>query len=367
MKLMSGIRRHSQNSEERAYAYAKAMGIIRKTFIGNRISELTKANSIIDLDRMLFPIRTYGLLEKDSLHDRDLLLELERRITKRTIQKILAVVNSFSRPPQVLIHQLRSYEYADLKTCFHYLSTGKTSLPLITNIGPFRTIRFDAYPNLKKMLSGTDFEFLLEKNIDEFTEAELDLLYYKHLIKSLNKISLSDRFNIGKIIAEEISLRNCAIVIRMRTYYKKPPEEILSYLLKLEMIVDNITIDLSAEARKILEIPLDSYENWNFWRWKKLINPDYDGKQWKMDPRHFQNAASHYIYRMTYRFFRRTPLSICSAFCYIKLNQFEQDLLISIAEGFGLGMSGNDVFDLLEISSPKDVSYPHEAMVYGGR
>ena len=360
MKLMSGTKRPSQNSGERAFAYAKAMGIIRKTFIGNRISELTKAHSIIDLDRLLFPTRTYGLQEHDSFQDRDLLLELERRITKRTIHNILSVMNSFSRPPQILVQQLRSYEYADLKTCFNYLSAGKTSPPLITNIGLFRTVHFDAYPDIKKMISGTEFEFLLEKNIDEFSEAELDLLYYQHLLKTLKRLSVFDRTNIGKIIAEEISLRNCAVAIRMRTYFNKSPDEILSHLLKLEMAVDNITVDLSAEARKILEIPLDSYEDWNGWRWKKLINPDYDGKEWKMDPRHFQNAASHYIYRMTYRYFRRTPLSICSAFCYIKINQFEQDLLISIAEGFGLGMTGNDVFDLLKISSPQ------EALVYVG-
>ena len=360
MKLKSGIRKPSQNSGERAYAYAKAMGIIRKTFIGNRISELTRANSLMDLDKMLFPVRTYGLQEQDSPHDKDLLLGLERRITKRTIQNILSVINSFSRPPQILIHQLRSYEYADLKNCLNYLSVGKTSPPLITNIGPFRTIRFDLYPDIKKMLAGTEFEFLLEKNAVESAEAELDLLYYQLLLKSLNKLSAFDRINIGKIIAEEISLRNCVFALRMRTYFNKTPAEILSLLLKLEMTVDNMTIDLSGEALKILEIPLDSYDNWKGWRWKKLINLDYDGKEWKMDPRHFQNAASHYIYRMSYRYFRRTPLSICSAFCYIKLNQFEQDLLISIAEGFGLGMTGKDVFDLLNILPPQ------EALFQGG-
>jgi vacuolar-type H+-ATPase subunit C/Vma6 len=43
------------------------------------------------------------------------------------------------------------------------------------------------------------------------------------------------------------------------------------------------------------------------------------------------------------------PFSINSIFCYIKLKQFEEDLLTSITEGLGLGMAGKDVFNLLEV------------------
>ena len=38
-----------------------------------------------------------------------------------------------------------------------------------------------------------------------------------------------------------------------------------------------------------------------------------------------------------------------AAACFIKLKQFEEDLLTSVAEGLGLGMSGRDVFSLLEV------------------
>jgi hypothetical protein len=45
------------------------------------------------------------------------------------------------------------------------------------------------------------------------------------------------------------------------------------------------------------------------------------------------------------------PFSVNAEFCYIKLKQFEEDLLTSVAEGLGLGMGGNDVFNLLEVSA----------------
>jgi len=39
-----------------------------------------------------------------------------------------------------------------------------------------------------------------------------------------------------------------------------------------------------------------------------------------------------------------------SCFCFIKLKQFEEDLLTSYAEGLGMGMSGKDVLAMLELS-----------------
>jgi vacuolar-type H+-ATPase subunit C/Vma6 len=47
--------------------------------------------------------------------------------------------------------------------------------------------------------------------------------------------------------------------------------------------------------------------------------------------------------------FRRRPFSIDTAFCFIKLKQFEEDVLTSVAEGLGMGMSGEDIFAVLEV------------------
>ena len=45
----------SQDTGERAFAYAKACGIIGKSFIGKRISALGKLHSLNELDRLVFP------------------------------------------------------------------------------------------------------------------------------------------------------------------------------------------------------------------------------------------------------------------------------------------------------------------------
>jgi len=99
-----------------------------------------------------------------------------------------------------------------------------------------------------------------------------------------------------------------------------------------------------------LRFPLDSRPAWNGWRWEHFLNPHNAGEHWTVDPRYFQNAASRHIYRLSLHYFRTMPFSVSSLFCFIKLKQYEENLLISIAEGLWLGMTGKDVFAMLEVS-----------------
>jgi hypothetical protein len=356
--------RSSQDTGERAFAYAKSCGIIGKSFIGKRISPLGKLHSLNELDRLVFPEIAR------ELPGRELLIDLESRILQRTTRHILVILDSFSAPPELLIRQLRACEYTDLKTCLHYISAGKTNPPVLSDIGRFRTVQFKAYPDLAAMLKGTEFEFILAKDLKamksadfDFTplEAELDLHYYTLLLQSLNCLSSADSRLARRILADEISLRNCVWALRLRTYFKKKPDETAKYLMDHALSCDFTEIpgaiqpkgsggeiSLAAEARASLEFSLDDRSDWKNWRWESLLNREKAGGIWTADPRYFQNAASHYIYRLSLRCFRLMPFSINSIFCYIKLKQFEEDLLTSVTEGLGLGMAGKDVFDLLE-------------------
>ncbi|MCL2761583.1 MAG: V-type ATPase subunit [Treponema sp.] len=338
------------------FAYAKACGIIGKSFIGKRIAALEKMSSLQELDRLVFPAAVRELPVKE------LLANLEQRILQRTVRHIRVILNSYSIPPQALVLQLRSCEYAGLKTCLHHIAAGKkTAPPAFNDIGRFSTVRFSKYPNLAAMLAGTEFAFILtqfpkDPKPADLTaiEAALDRQYYTLLTESICGLPAADRLYAQRILAEEISLRNCVWALRLRTYFKKDQDETARYLMDLKMFGQNQhdeAVSLAAEARKSLRFPLDSRPAWNGWRWEKLLNPQKAGEQWTVDPRYFQNAASRYIYRLSRRCFRFMPFSVSSIFCYIKLKHYEEDLLISIAEGLALGMSGKDVFAMLEVTS----------------
>jgi vacuolar-type H+-ATPase subunit C/Vma6 len=205
---------------ERSYAYAKACGIIGKSFIGKRTRNLERASRLSELDRIIFPATSRELPEKE------LLLDLEDRITERTVNSIIAIVGCFSKPPEFLSLLVRSYEYADLKNAISSSLDKEKTAPSHTDLGPrFQTVRFDAWPDVQKMIEGTEFDFLLGDDGslkvgqgDVSLQTDLDRHYYNALWKSLSALPRCDRYASERILSEEISLKNSCWVLRLRTY-----------------------------------------------------------------------------------------------------------------------------------------------------
>jgi vacuolar-type H+-ATPase subunit C/Vma6 len=337
---------------ERAYVYAKACGIVGKSFVGKRISSLARVERLSALDRLVFP---QGGRE---LPERELLPDLERRITGREVSQILAIVSSFSKPPELLVRLLRTWEYADLKSSLNALVSGEPSFPSWTDLKSFGTVKFAAYPDLPAMLKGTEFEFLLTREMNLVrggdavkAQTEVDKQYYYSLWQALKKLPKNDRLSAEWILGEEISLRNCVWVMRLRTYYRMSGDEAAEHLMDMDPPkTGKQGVSLAADARAILNLPLDTRSSWIGWRREQFLNPEAPGQTWFADPRYFQNAVGEYLYRLALRSFRRKPFSIDTAFCFIRLKQYEEDLLTSVAEGLGLGMSSQDVFALLEVA-----------------
>jgi len=323
------------------YAYAKACGIIGKSFVGKRAALLARPRALNELYRLIFP----DYFREDTGNESNAYLpsDMERRIEKRAVDQILTIVNSIDNPPEILIRQLKAYEYTDLKTCLHHMSEGNNTLPNLYDIGRFRTINFKAFPSLGEMLNGTEYEFICSgianpENMDIFRiEVQLDIKYYLGLKKSLDQLSGEDRALANHILNEEISLRNCIWALRLRTYYNKKAPEITWYLTHAE------------EAKQSLELSLDTRADWNGWKWEKFLNPEQSGDHWQLNPRYFQNAAFNYLNRLALLGFHRIPMSISSIFCFIKIKQYEEDLLTSIAEGLSMGIESSDLFKLLEV------------------
>jgi vacuolar-type H+-ATPase subunit C/Vma6 len=341
---------------ERAYAYAKACGIIGRSFVSKRIPRLAAINRLSELDRLVFP----G--SGRELPERELLPDMERRFTERAVNSISAIIGCFSHPPEFLVRLIRTYEYADLKSVLGALSgypeSGRAAPPF-TDLGVFQTVNFKAWPTLAEMIKGTEFEQLLESeglslkadsrssvdSGDISLQTALDRFYYKKLWKALMALPRSDRRSSETILAEEISLRNAAWTLRLRTYYNMQADEVKNHLVSIEQKNTR-----RGQESAPLDFPLDSRAECKGWRWESLLNPIESG-EWTADPRYFQNAASRRLYGMALHKLRLRPFSLDAVFCFIKLKQFEEDLLTSTAEGAGLGMSGRDVFAVLEVQS----------------
>lgn len=337
---------------EKAYAFSKASGIIGKSFVGRRIPALYPVSRLAELDQLVF-----GHLSRE-LPERELLPDLERRFSARSVDAVSAVLKSFRKPPAALILLLRAYEYSDLKTALALIAENETAIdeisgkPVYTHLGRFGTVNFNAWPDAGAMLAGTDYVFILEKlgkNQDGGMSMEtmqtmvssLDCHYYSRLMESLLCLEKKDRLAAEKITAEEIALRNCVWALRLRRYYGMKKEEVREHL-----VVIGKGNEFCADAVAALGFSLDDYGEWEKWKRVQFLNPD--SSRWQADPRYFQNAAADYLYRLAFRGFRSSLSFIDKVFCFIKLKQFEEDLLTSCAEGLGLGMTSKDVFNMQE-------------------
>ena len=336
---------------ERAYMYAKACGIIGKSFVGRRSSALASVTRLSELDRLVFP-RTAR-----DLPERELLFDLERRLYRRSAEKIISVINSFAKPPDFLVRLLRSYEYADLKSCLNAIIAGEHKPPMVTDLGKFGVLRFGAYPDLPGMVKDSEFSWLCGEELSdaaaEALQTKLDQQYYRLLWAAMYKLVKNDRTAIEGILREEISLRNDTWALRLRTYYNMDAHEVRERLVSITPQGGwggkaGGGSSLDADAIASLSLPLDNPGEWKKWKPAGMLNPERPGESWKADPRYFQNAAAVHLYRITYQAMRRRPLSMDTAACFIKLMQFEEDYLTSLAEGLSLGMSALDVSSLLE-------------------
>ena len=333
------------------FAYSKACGILSKSFTGKKLSAVTGLHSLNELDRLVFPD------DHRELPGHELLLDLEHRLVDRAVRQILSIVEAFEKPPLLLIRMIKGYEYSDLKACLNIIMSEKdppaSKIPHVADLEYFSTVRFDAFPDIGAMVSGTEFEFIVSdiNNGADITEIEskLDMRYYLGLIESLEELSAEDRDIAQKILADEICLRNCVWAFRLRSYYQKTAAQTAKQLLDIKLSARaRMNPSLAAEALLSLDFPLDTRAPWRGWRWEKLLNPEDAAAHWSVNPRYFQNAASQYIYRLTMRSFHRIPVSTSALFCFIKLKQFEEDVLTSFAEGLALGMDSTEVFKLLE-------------------
>ncbi|MCL2810076.1 MAG: V-type ATPase subunit [Treponema sp.] len=222
---------------DNGYAYAKASWIIGKSFLGKRFSQLKGLHSLNDLDRLLFPD------DYKELPGRELLTCLEKRIMERSVRQILRVINSYSEPPKLIVRMLKGFEYNDLKECLACIVAGKSEIPVISDIGRFGNVHFNMYPNITAMLRKTEFEYLLSRELKSMLpdmdltplEIKLDCRFYQGLIESLPQLSDEDRQTASRILADEISLFNCIMALRLRTYYHKSEAETAKYLMDFKL------------------------------------------------------------------------------------------------------------------------------------
>ena len=195
-----------------AFIFAKANGILGKSFTGKRAQKLFSAKSLGELWTLLF--RSQPPMVPEVL----LSQQIEEKAFSDFINQFVQFISLYDKPEELLKDQLLMYEGENLKELGAALCKGETKCPSLINLKKYSMLNYAAWPDIKKITKGTAFSWYNKvPGIHEQQELDfkIDIQICRHLLL-LWKLHLGDRIlyiirnlcNIRKINIDFVHYRN---------------------------------------------------------------------------------------------------------------------------------------------------------------
>ncbi len=337
-------------STANAYVYAKASGILARSYVGKRAALLFNAKSLSELWSMI------SKKEAPALPEALLARSLEKEALTVFIDDYKKMLSNYKDPEELLISLINFYDYDNLKEFSAALCMGEKDIPDYADISPFNMLDYSAWPDLKAMtargtLAWCDKVPLLSQQKDN--DHRLDIQYMHQIFSSIEKLDSECRDAVRALISENYMMQNVLWALRLRIYYKMSDEEIID-LLAYSNEEKSVDDPLISEAIKILSLETDNFDQWKKWKYAHLLNPHEDGVIWSVDPRWITNSFRAYHVKKAHKLFHRFPFSSCPLICYFILKREELDNIRTASESLRLRISSDEAMLLSGISEVKN-------------
>lgn len=191
-----------ERSEAISYVYAKASGILAKSFVGKRAKKLFEANNITELWRLVLN-QDLPLLPEAMLAQK-----LEEQCKENFLQIFDKLVSYFDKPTDVIL--------------------------------------------------------CLQK--DDRLEKNTGLEYARELWNSTSKIRGEEKLSVESLVHQYLIIENIVWALRLRVYYEMTPEEIVPHLASLgesPSVSDPLSSEAIKILDKQLDIR-DDWKNWKY-------------------------------------------------------------------------------------------------------
>lgn len=328
-------------SSASSYVYAKASGMLARSYVGSRTEKLFSVHTLSELWALLFDE------EVPSVPEMFMAKQIEEKALNRFVNQYIKLVNTYTNPDEVLIALLESYDFDNLKLMAAALTVGGEK-PFIRNIKPYSILNYDAYPDISKITAGSILSWYNKvPHVHEQKELDtkLDIQFVRYLWASIDKLSTADKKPVKELITLVYSIRNIIWAMRLKVFYKMPAEEIRKRLafVNTECPKDDI---IASDALAILDKSVDSWEDWENWKYARFLNPHEEGTVWNLDPLWVEAKTSRYFYDKALKEFHRyqfSPMVLVTWF-YIKMNELHY--IITAVEAIRLNADENQVREI---------------------
>lgn len=321
-----------------AFVYAKASGMLAKSYIGKRTVKLFEARSLSDLWNLLFDE------EVPLIPEFMLVRKIEEKAEQQFVSDFSRLVSWYEKPDEILVALLRFYDYTNLKLLVTALLK-KESLPPLVDIGSFSELNYAFWPDLAKITAQSSMSWYNDiPKVEEQKQCDhrLDVQYIRQLWTSVQKLPLTERAPVENLIKTDIIFQNIIWALRLRVYYDMDVQTITSYLAGL---VDNPDTNdvLAGPAVKILSKSIDVFDEWKDWEYRRLLNTYEPDTIWSVDPRWVQQAANNELAKKALKEFHRHPFTAMVLASWFKIKQNEVQNIRTAAEALRLNMSEEEV------------------------
>lgn len=317
-----------------AFVYAKASGIIGKSFIGPRTDEIFSQNSLGDLWTLLF--KTPAPMVPEVM----LAQQIEEEAFNRFLKQYTYFINQYSEPHKILTAQLAVYEAENLKEVGAALCAGEKECPKLVDIGDFSKLNFKAWPDIAAITKNSEFAWYNHvPGIHEQQEMEfkIDSTVIRHLWEAIETTSGDEKQALLKLYKAEYIIKNIVWALRLRVHYQLGKDEIIPMLIR---VTDGPVVEdpIASPVMEVLEMPLDDYEVWRRWKYSDLINPMMDNGTWTIDPSWIESKNKIRINKLALLVFHQNPMTVCSLIGWYKIKKFELSCIRTAVESLRLNI-----------------------------
>ena len=317
-----------------SYVYAKASGMLARSFTGQRAASLFEVKKLSELWALVFTDEV-PVVPEEMLAEK-----IERKAELKFVSDFKDLLGCYSKPEPVSLALLQYYDYCNLKDISHALQNGDKEIPQIVDLGSFSMLDYDAWPSLPKMTENSPLSWYKDipsRDTQKDTDLKLDTQYMLSLWNAVDKVPVSERKSVSELVYQKLILQNCIWALRLKVYYNMSDEEILQNLVFLGDKKD-ASDPLAGEAVTVLSFAIDTYDDWIKWKYAYLLNPHTEGEVWSVDPRWLQQSVILDINKKALKHFRRNPFTADVLVSWFMIKQYELDCIRTAAEGLRLSV-----------------------------
>ncbi len=324
-----------------AFVFAKANGILGKSFTIKRAHQLFAAKSLGELWTLLF--RSQPPLVPEVL----LSQQIEEKAFSDFIGHYIKFIDAYDKPEPVLVDQLLLFEGENLKEIGASLCKGEKTLPQIINLGKYSSLNYKAWPDIKKITARTAFSWYNKVpaiHEQQKLEFKIDIQVCRHLWESAQREKGEARDALLALYRQEFIIKNVVWALRLRLYYKMKSEDIIHNLI---YVTDKPgpSDPVTAPALKTLDWPLDEYGPWSEWKYASLVNPHVDGQVWQIDPIWIERRNRVEICRKASLLFHQFPSDPCGLIGWYKMKNFELSCIRTAVESIRLNVNPEEAME----------------------